>query len=312
MKIISTIKMEKEELARFKAIKPEVEFEIVKDFSIPDEKVEGLLTYGWDIKVETIDLYPNLRWIQAMLAGVDSMPMAKLAERNIVLTNVRGTHKIQMAEHTFWSLLTLMRQGRTLAKQQQEKVWSVRIRLDEMYGKTVCIIGAGTIGEAIAEKFKVFGMKVLGISRSGKENPAYDKVGSLENVPEFLAESDVVVAVLPLTPETTKFFNAERFAQMKDGVYFVNVARGPVTDEEALLDALKSGKIKAAALDVFVEEPLPENSPFWELDNVFITPHIGGRSPYYTARMWEVFEKNLLTYPDVQRLMNRIDLQKGY
>jgi len=312
MKIVSTITIEEKELARFKTIKPDAEFEIVKSFSAPDDRVEVLLTYGWDVKEETLDLYPNLRWIQAMVAGVDALPLSKLAARRIVLTNVRGTHKIQMAEHTIWSLLTIMRQGLTLFKQQEQKVWNARVRIEEMHDKTVCIVGTGEIGQAIAEKCRAFGMKVLGVSRSGTPRSGFDGVVSADKTAEFFAVSDVVIAVIPLIAETRNFFNAERFAQMKDGVYFVNVARGPVVDEQALLHALQSGKIKAAALDVFVEEPLPADSPFWELENVLITPHIGGRSPYYSSRMWEVMAHNLKAYPDVDKMINRIDLQKGY
>lgn len=312
MKMISTMPLTEEQLDQLKKIRPDVDIEVVKKFEEMDEQAEALLTYGWDVTEKTLELYPNLKWIQGMSAGVDRFPLEKLAEKNIFLTNVRGAHAIQMAEHVIWSILNLLRQGRQVMRQQEQKVWSAKVRIDEMYEKTVCIVGAGTIGEAVAEKCRAFGMTVLGISRSGKSHPAYDRVGMVEDIPSFFGMSDVVVAILPLTKDTENFFNTERFSQMKGGAYFVNVARGPVVDEAALLQALETGKLKGAALDVFVNEPLPEDSPFWAMDNVFITPHIGGRSSGYTKRMFDVLIRNLKAYPNREEMINSINLMQGY
>ncbi|MDA8228675.1 MAG: D-2-hydroxyacid dehydrogenase [Desulfitobacterium hafniense] len=312
MKVLSTIQVSSEQLEKFKNLREDLEFVYTKEFSEPDEKVEAILTYGWDVREKTLDLYPNVKWIQGMSAGVDRIPLKVVSERDIILTNVRGAHAIQMAEHVLWSMLHLVRQGQTVARQQQNKVWSVKFRIDELYNKTVCIVGAGRIGETVAERCRAFGMKVLGISKSGTANPAFDKVGSMDNLKEFLQLSDMVVVILPLTPDTKGMFNEEIFSALKKGTYFINVARGPVVDEEALLSALNSGKVAAAALDVFVQEPLPESSPFWEMDNVFITPHIGGRSAFYTDRMYDVFAQNLAAYPDRMKMINIIDLRKGY
>lgn len=312
MKIISSMSLTSEQMEQIQKIRPDLEIETVKAFSEPDFQAEALLTYGWDVTEATLELYPNLKWIQGMSAGVDRLPLAKLAEKDILLTNVRGAHAIQMAEHVIWSIFNLLRQGRQVMHQQDQKIWSAKLRVEEMYEKTVCIIGAGTIGEAVADKCRAFGMTVLGISRSGRSNPVYDRIGTLEELPNFLQISDVVVAILPLTPDTVNFFNSERFSQMKGGAYFVNVARGPVVDEEALLQALDTGKLRGAALDVFVNEPLPETSPFWTMENVFITPHIGGRSTGYTKRMFEVLFKNIKYYPERGEMINSIKLDQGY
>lgn len=312
MKMISTMPLSPEQIEQLKKVRSDLEIVTVKKFSEPDPKAEVLLTYGWDVTEETLELYPSLKWIQGMSAGVDRLPLTKLAEKDILLTNVRGAHSIQMAEHVIWCILNLLRQGRQVMHQQDQKVWSAKLRIEEMYEKTVCIVGAGTIGEAVAEKCRAFGMMVLGVSKSGGSHPAYDRVGTLEELPNFLGISDVIIAILPLTQDTVNFFDAERFSQMKGGAYFVNVARGPVVDEEALLQALKTGKLRGAALDVFINEPLPESSPFWEMENVFITPHIGGRSPGYTKRMFEVLVKNMKTYPEINEMVNPIELAKGY
>lgn len=313
MKILSSLPIRDEQREYARSINGDFQLAHVKEFDEPDDEAEVLVIFGWEeLAEETLRLYPRLRWIQAMSAGVDRLPLRTLAEREIVLTNVRGVHQIQMSEHIMWSMLTLVRQGHAYVRQQEKKIWDPMIRLDELYGKTVCIVGAGSIGEATAAKCRTFGMKVLGISRTGAEHPAYDRMGALERLPEFLGESDIVVVILPLTPETTGFFDAGRFAEMKRGAYFINVARGPVVDENALIEALNSGQIQAAALDVFVEEPLPTESPFWAMKNVLLTPHIAGRSPHYTERVFEVFFENLRRYPHVASMLNIINLEKGY
>lgn len=312
MHILSSLPVREEQRERVRAIRKAAELIGVKDFSQNDDNAEILISFGQDITEETLDHYPNLRWIQVMSAGIDRLPHQVIAKRGITLTNARGVHQIQMSEHILWSILTLMRQGQVFIRQQEQKIWDPEIRLDELHAKTVCIVGAGSIGEAVADKCRAFGMTVLGVSRSGKNHPAYDRMGAFKDLSAFLRMSDVVVVILPLTSETVGIFNADVFGQMKDGSFFVNVARGPVIEESDLLDALNTGKIRAAALDVFVQEPLPESSPFWGMENVLLTPHIAGRSPHYTERSFEVFIKNLRVYPEVNQMHNRIDLLKGY
>lgn len=312
MKVTSTVKIDEVRLKKLLENQPQAKMIQVKDFTEGDEEAEILLTYGWDIQEETLGRFPNLRWIQTLSAGVDMLPLDKLAENKVILTNVKGAHKIPMAEHVIWSMLMLLRQGVTFVSQQEKKVFSAKPKLDEMYKKTVCVIGAGTIGCEIAKRCEAFGMNVVGVSRRGEQDSAFSRIVSVENMAELLKQSDIVVVVLPLTSETRNFVNADFINKMKDGAVLVNAARGPVVDERALLNALQSKKIKAAALDVFVQEPLPEDSPFWELENVFITPHIGGRTNQIAERMWDVFTINFAKYPDLAQMMNVIDLSAGY
>lgn len=312
MKVISSIKIGEDRQKMLLSVQPDVQIVQVKDFSAGDDDAEVMLTYGWDVKAETLGKFPRLSWIQTLSAGVDMLPLDTIAKRDIILTNVRGAHKIQMAEHIIWSILMLLRQGKTFVRQQDSKVFDAKPKVEEMFGKTVCIVGAGTIGKEIAQRCSAFGMKVYGISRTGRQDPAFEKVAATEQMSEILAISDIVVVVLPLTPHTRNFVDASFIEMMKEGSFLVNAARGPVTDEEQLLHALQKGKIAAAALDVFIREPLPENSPFWELENVFITPHIGGRSVRAAERMWSVFAQNLSKYPDRKKLANIIDLENCY
>lgn len=312
MKILSTLPVRNDQRAEVEQIQPGADYVQIGNFKERDEEAEILVAFGKPLRADELENYPNLRWIQMMSAGVDNLPLTELAKRDIILTNARGAHQIQMTEHIMWSLLTLFRQAHIYIRQQEKKVWDSGVKLDEMYGKTVCIVGAGRIGEAVAEKCRDFGMTAVGISKSGTNHPAYDRVGNLSELDAFLAMSDAVVVLLPLTPETERFFNAQRFAAMKHGSYFINVARGPVVDEEALAEALTGGQVGAAALDVFVKEPLSEDSPFWLMPNVVLTPHIGGRSPHYSRRTFEIFLKNLRAYPEREQMINVIDLARGY
>lgn len=312
MKVLSSIKIGEERLEKLLAAQPEAKIVQVREFTETDPEAEILLTYGWDIKKETLDLFPKLRWIQTLSAGVDALPLAELAERGVVLTNVKGAHKIQMAEHVIWSILMLLRQGVAFVEQQEKRLFSAKPKIDEMYGKTVCIVGAGTIGREIARRCTAFGMTVYGVSRKGQQDPAFSKIVTVDNMSDVLGISDIVVVVLPLTPDTKNFINQRFIGEMKDGALLINAARGPVADEEALLHALEERKISAAALDVFVKEPLPEDHPFWSLENVFITPHIGGRTIQASERMWDAFTLNLAKYPDQKEMINSIDLSAGY
>lgn len=312
MKILCSLPVRKEQREQVRSILSEAEFLSVKDFSQVDQDVEVLVSFGQDITEETLFHFPKLRWIQVMSAGIDRLPLQAMAGRGIALTNARGAHHIQMSEHILWSILTLMRQGQISIRHQERKVWDPEVRIEELHGKTVCIIGAGSIGEAVAKKCRAFGMTVWGITHSVKNHQAYGRMGTMNDLTAFLGSSDIVVVILPLTAETFGMFNKDLFSQMKAGSYFVNVARGPLVNEPDLLMALNTGKIRAAALDVFMQEPLPESSLFWGMDNVLLTPHIGGRTPHYTARTFEIFIKNLRLYPEFAQMLNHIDFSKGY
>jgi len=312
MKILCSLPVQKEQQEQVRSILSDAELLGVEDFSQVDREVEVLIGWGQDITEETLTHYPKLRWIQAISAGIDNLPLQAMAARGIALTNARGVHQIQMSEHILWSILTIMRQGQISIRHQEQKVWEPEVHLEELYGKTVCIVGAGSIGEPVAKKCRAFGMTVWGIAHSVKNDPAYDRMGTMTDLPVFLGSSDIVVVLLPLTTETSGMFHKELFNQMKIGSYFVNVARGPVVNEPDLLVALNAGKIRAVALDVFIQEPLPVSSPFWGMNNVLLTPHIAGHTPHYTARVLEIFINNLRLYPNFERMLNHIDLCKGY
>lgn len=278
------------------------------------ESADVLVTYGEDLTEGHIKQYKNLKWIQVLTAGVDKMPLSYLAQSSILLTNVKGIHKIPMAEYTFAAMLQVARNLNEAFQKQQSKKWDNRLRVDELYEKNLGIIGVGAIGEEIARRAHVFGMNVLGVTRSGRDNSFCEKMFTPDRLNQFLPLCDYVVVIVPSTRETFHLIGKDELNSMKSTAVLINIARGSVVDEEALLLHLKEEKIKGAVLDVFSEEPLAENSPLWEMDNCIVTPHVSGRSPRYMERALGVFRENLEQYQrgDFTKLKNIVDCMKGY
>lgn len=233
--------------------------------------VEGVIGNGLFLH-HPIDKFPSLRYIQLTSAGFDRVPMDAVRARGITIQNARGVYSVPMAEHALWSVLTLYRQGVFFVRRQVEGVWEKRRDLVELCGKTVCILGCGSVGTACAERFRAMRCRVLGVNRTVRDSAAFDAILPLSALDEALAQSDVVILTLPLTEDTRGLMDAERFAAMKPGAVLVNIARGALVDECALLTALSDGLL-GVALDVFETEPLTPDSPLWELDNVLLTPH---------------------------------------
>ena len=280
------------------------------------EMTEGevLVTYGEDLSEENLLKFKKLTWIQVLTAGVDKMPLDYLSRSPIQVTNVRGIHKIPMAEYAFAAMLQVARNLNLTYEKQQQGIWEWGIRVDELYGKTLGIIGVGAIGEEIARRAQVFGMKVLGVTRSGKENPYCELMFRSNALSQFLPECDYIIITVPSIPSTYHMIGSKELQQMKASAVLINMARGSVIDEGALIDHLQEEKIKGVVLDVFAEEPLPATSPLWKLKNCIITPHVSGRSLRYMQRALEIFRDNLVFFSDdkQEQMINRIDCTKGY
>jgi phosphoglycerate dehydrogenase-like enzyme len=279
------------------------------------EDIESAEVILGDISREEFRKAKNLRWIQATGAGVDRLLFPELVESNVILTNASGVHPISIAEHTFAFILAITRGLIKSFEGKRLKVWfHNEVSIDELYGKTIGIIGYGKIGQGIARLAKGFGMRVIGLKRDpGKEVEVKpDVLLGKESLDTLLKESDIVVIIVPLTKETYNLIGARELNLMKPTSILINVARGKVVDESALIKALRERRILSAGLDVFETEPLPPDSELWDLDNVVITPHIAGLNPYYTDRLLEIFIKNLQTYPDVSKMINVVDKRLGY
>lgn len=315
MKIVSSDRIKRSIQKNVKEKYPEIEFVFCKniDEAEPELKdAEVLLTYGDDITDSHIEQAYNLKWIMVMSAGIERMPFEKIEEKQILLTNSSGIHAIPMAEYTIANMLNVYRQVPVLLKNQENRVWD-RIKMQEISGKTIAVIGAGAIGKEIARLSKAFRMTTLGYNRSGRQAENFDEMFSGDQLNELLPRADFVVSVLPGTKATENLFGKEQFKAMKKEAVFINIGRGSTVCEKALIEALHNGEIAHAVLDVFKKEPLDDNSSLWDMENVTITPHVSGVSPAYQHRVFEIFEHNLSVYRSGNgNYMNQVDLKRGY
>ncbi|MDZ5713316.1 D-2-hydroxyacid dehydrogenase [Jeotgalibacillus haloalkalitolerans] len=261
-----------------------------------------------------LDQAENLEWIQSWSAGIDSHPLEAFEKHNIKLTSANGVHAFPIAETIFAMMLGWTRHIHTYTRQQQEKKWHHAGLKLELHGKKLALLGAGAIGKETAKIAKAFGMEVAGFRRSGEKEEYFDEMYQLDQLHQVLPDCDYIVITLPLTKETNGLFTAETFEQMKPESFLVNIGRGEIIDEKAMVQALKEGEIAGAGLDVFATEPLPEDSPLWEMDNVIVTPHTAGSTEYYNARVIrDILIPNLKSFINDEKLsVNVVDYQKGY
>ena len=317
MNILSTTNMSEKHQHRLSKQFPQHRFIYASN---PEEgrsalaEADVLVAFGNGIGEETLDEAPRLKWIHVMSAGLETLPFPKLQDRGILLTNVRGIHAIPMAEYTFAAMLHISRRMGELAQAQREKRWAKRLRVMELWDKTLGIVGVGAIGREIARRAKVFGMYTLGVNTDGRSVEGVDETWAAHDLKKVLARSDFVVVAVPLIPATRRLIDREAIDSMKETAYLINVARGPVVDEAALVEALEQKRIAGAVLDVFDEEPLPEDHPFWTMDNVMVTPHISGLSPMYMTRGVDLFIENLSHYTrgEIEKMQNVIDVTRQY
>jgi phosphoglycerate dehydrogenase-like enzyme len=241
----------------------------------------------------------RLRFIQAIGAGTDQFPRDELARRSIRLASARGVNGRAVAEHGMALMLALSRRLPEGRDNQAKRVWRGMIgdlsqREDELAGKTLLIVGLGDIGGRLARLAKAFDMRIVGLRRDpALGHGAADAVHPMADLLRLLPEADVVALTCPLTPETENLIDAAALARMKPSAYLINVARGRVIDEPALIETLAARRIAGAALDVTVEEPLPPNSPLWGMEHVLITPHTAGETRRYEDNVIEILRDNL-------------------
>ena len=267
---------------------------------------------AFKLPADILERAPDLRWIQFTHAGVDEFLTDRLRESQIAITNISGVHSISMAEMVLSMMLIFVKSWPAFMEQKRERVWRRHVPRD-LQGKTLGIIGAGNIGRAVARTGKFMGMRVLAVKRhvTGAIE-GIDQLFPPSQLTSVLSASDFLVLCVPLTHETYHMLGAEELRAMSSGSYLINVSRGEVVEQEALIRALSEGPIAGAALDVFREEPLPEESPLWDMPNVLITPHIAGDTTAYLDRMTDVIAQNVRRYVSDQPLINVVDPVLGY
>lgn len=258
---------------------------------LPCEDVEGVICNGLFLH-HPIEKFRNLRYIQLTSAGFDRVPMDYIREKNIKIYNARDVYSIPMAEFAVGGVLQLYKQSRFFAENQKNNCWQKHRGLMELYGKTVCIIGCGSVGTECAKRFSAFGSHVIGVTPHPRKDCHYSKMLPLEALEQVLAAADITVLALPLTEASRKLINRQRLASMKAGAILVNISRGAVVDAEALEEWLQARR-GAAVLDVFEEEPLSADSALWQMENVILTPHNSFVGDGNRERLYRVILKNL-------------------
>lgn len=251
-----------------------------------------------------------VRLQQLTTAGYDAYLGKRLdCKPHFTLCNARGVMSIPVAEHCLALMLALTRRIAQHVRAQQSRAWRQHASYDELTGQTACIVGLGDIGMHIARGCRGLGMDVTGVRRERRPVPeGVDAVYVLDELQQAVAAADHVIVVLPATPQTIGVFDAAVFEAMKPGAYFYNLGRGSVVDQRALITHLASGRLAGAGLDVFDEEPLPDDSPLWQVENVIVSPHVAGRSVREMDRLAHLFVTNLTNYREGRPLLNRVAL----
>jgi phosphoglycerate dehydrogenase-like enzyme len=308
----------KEALERIKAAAPGSRLEVLKsvdewpgrrdDLAPRVQVVFGLRPARW------FQDMPHLKWAQQTGAGANwLLDMPEVAASDLILTNASGVHAIPIAEHILALMFALARVLHLNVRSQVEHQWVRRGRVQELDGATLGLVGVGAIGEKTAEKAKGLNMKVLGLRRNPERgSPFVDRMYGPDGLNDLLSQSNWVAITTALTAETKGMIGRAEFAVMKETAFIINIARGPIIQEQALIRALEEGRIAGAGLDVFEEEPLPENSLLWDMKNVIITPHFAGASPRYMDRLLDIFTENLRRFKAGLPLVNVVDKTLGY
>lgn len=318
-KLVIGLALETPHIERLRREFPDAAFVIAASRDAVREEIgdADALIGPMEVTADLLAAAPKLRWLQAGSAGVEKFLIPELVKSDIVLTNLSGVHAPNIAEHVLALILAFARGLPQLLHMQDRHRWPddedeppARFELE---GQTIGIVGLGDIGEALARKAHGLGMRVLATRRHIEEPPEFiEQLIPSENLAELLAAADHVVLTLPLTEATRHTIGADELAQMKRTAYFYNIGRGGLVDQEALIAELRAGTIAGAGLDVTTPEPLPPDSPLWDLPNVLVTGHTSGNTPKYWERGIELVSENIRRFLAGESLVNEVDKAAGY
>ena len=259
--------------------------------------VDVIMGLGHHLPAALLAAAPKLKWVQALTTGTETLTAPGVLPKHVILTSTRGIHGPQMTELAFLNMIALARDFRRMLRSQAEAKWD-QWNQPILDGKTIVIVGLGLLAEHLAERAKLFGMQVIGVSNGRRQAPHFDEVVSRDALKKVAARADFLILLVPYAPETHHLISGDVLAAMKPSAFLINLARGGVLDEAALIEHLRAGKIAGAALDVFAKQPLPPDSPLWAMPNVIITPNVGGRSNVFVEQTLTVIEPNLQAYVD--------------
>jgi phosphoglycerate dehydrogenase-like enzyme len=287
---------------------------------LEDDLRDAEIVIAWSLRPEQFKIAKKLRWIHSPAAAVHQLIFPELVNSDVILTNSSQVHGPVVAEHVIALLFAVAKKLPDAVRFQekhiwgQESMWRGRPRPRELAGATAGLVGLGSIGREVAKRASSLGMRIVAVrEHPEKGSPEHiEQVFSSSQIDELLSQSDYVILAAPLTPATRSLMNAARFAKMKPDACLINVSRGALVDEAALAQALREKKIGGAALDVFAQEPLPPDSPLWDLENLIITPHTAALTEKLWERHYKLFSENLRRYIAQQPLLAVVDKQRGY
>jgi len=279
-------------------------------------EVDAAVT-GFGLSPEQLASAPRLRWLQNMGAGVERLLTPELRQSSLIITATKGPMGVLMAEHVVTLMLALARDLPTFFQDQQARRWrrypDERRPAREIAGRTMLVLGVGAVGREVARMCKLgLQMQVLGYARSRQDCPYVDRYVSHADLPAALGEADVVSLSLPVTPATIRIVDAAALAALKPGAFLINVARGQLVDQEALIAALQSGQLGGAGLDAFAEEPLPPENPLWSMPNVIVTPHTSAITDRLGDHFVDFWAENIRRFAEGQPLLGLVDKEAGY
>lgn len=301
-------------------------FPDVRFTQLPGPRYEGIereiadadACIAWSIRPEQFAHAKKLKWIHSPAAAVHQLMFPELVQSDVVVTNARGVHGPVVAEHALALVMALAKKLPQAMHFQAERAWAQQAIWEqeptilEVQGAHAVIIGFGSIGSEFTRRARAIGMRVTAVRENPERGGDADKVVGLDQLDDALASADFAVLAAPLTQATKHIINRDRIARMKDSAYLVNVSRGPLIDDEALIAALEAGTIAGAALDVFVEEPLSKDSPYWALPNVLVTPHSAAVTTKLWDRHFDQISDNLGRFLRGEQLQGVVDKRKGY
>jgi phosphoglycerate dehydrogenase-like enzyme len=254
-----------------------------------------MIMFGIELRDHMLTGTPRLKWIQSLATGVDHFLRSPALKPEVMITSGRGIHGPPMREQVVYMMMAVSRNAIRQVEDHQHRVWARRL-WSTLHGKTAVIVGTGVVGAAIGELLAAFGMHVVGVSRTPRTEKGFGEIMPIDRLQEAAAKADHLINVLPATPGNLNLFDSAVFAAMKPSAYYISAGRGQTVDEAALMAALRERRIAGAAFDVFQTEPLPPDSPFWSLPNVFITPHVGGYIVEYEEFIMPLIVDNMRAF----------------
>jgi phosphoglycerate dehydrogenase-like enzyme len=301
-------------LARLAAEFSDCDFMDARDSSVFDRHwARAAVTYGLP-PMARLGEAPMLRWIQLISAGVPQELCVPAKVAGIAVTNLKGLYGSSIAEHALALMTMLARNLHVVVRNQREHRWQrdVADTMSDLQGRTLAVVGLGNIGCGIARLARAYGMRVLGCRRTDRPTPHVDQLYACRDLRAMLAQADYVAVAAPLTARTAGMLGPAEFQAMKRGAVYINVSRGGIAQEKALLEALRSGQVAAAGLDVFAAEPLPADHPFWDMRQVIVSPHFSGETINNSPRPALRFARNLRAWLVQGEMEGRVDLEWGY